>query len=188
MQDKQIHNTLIIGAGGAGCDIAKTIAQKMQQELLLINTYLPTLDNNNADSKIFLDFSGQNQSQDNLAALLTAEQNTINTALNGKDKIIICAGLGGFAGTNCALILAKMFQQKSLPITVVVTLPMEFESAKYRNIAEQSLTQLQQFTDNILVHDHAKKQSLSQNMNLSLEDYFKQVATQLAAEAANLNG
>ena len=188
MQDKQIHNTLIIGAGGAGCDIAKTIAQNMQQELLLINTYLPTLDNNNADSKIFLDFSGQNQSQDNLAALLTAEQNTINTALNGKDKIIICAGLGGFAGTNCALILAKMFQQKSLPITVVVTLPMEFESAKYRNIAEQSLTQLQQFTDNILVHDHAKKQTLSQNRNLSLEDYFKQVATQLAAEAANLNG
>lgn len=73
MQDKQIHNTLIIGAGGAGCDIAKTIAQNMQQELLLINTYLPTLDNNNADSKIFLGFSGQNQSQDNLAALLTAD-------------------------------------------------------------------------------------------------------------------
>lgn len=183
-----MHNTLIIGAGGAGCDIAKAIAQNMQQELLLINTYLPTLDNSNTDYKIFLDFSGRNQNQDNLAALLTAEKNTLNTALNGKDKIIICAGLGGFAGTNCALILAKMFQQKSLPITVVVTLPMEFESAKYRNIAEQSLTQLQQFTDNILVHDHAKKQNLSQNRNLSLEDYFKQVATQLAAEAANLNG
>lgn len=187
MQDKQMHNTLIIGAGGAGYDIAKTIAQNMQQELLLINTYQPALDSSNADYKIFLSFSKQNQNQDNLAALLTAEQNTINTALNGKDKIIICAGLGGFAGTNCALILAKMFQQKSLPITVVVTLPMEFESAKYRDIAVQGLTQLQQLTDNVLVHDHAAQLSLPQYLDMSLEDYFKQVATQLAAEAAKLN-
>src|SRR5690554_4245515 len=183
-----MNKTLIIGSDGAGCDIAKVIAQTMQQEFLAINTYQQSLDKIAADYKIFLDMSGRAQKQDNLSALLQTQQNTLNTALRGKEKIIICAGLGGFAGTNCALILAKMFQQKSLPITVVVTLPMEFESAKYRNIAEQSLTQLQQFTDNILVHDHAKKQSLSQNWNLSLEDYFKQVATQLAAEAANLNG
>lgn len=181
-----MNKTLIIGTGGAGCDIAKVIAQSRQQELLLINTYQPTLDNNSADYKIFLDLSGQAQNQVNLAALLTAEQNALNNALNGKERIIICAGLGGFAGTNCILFLAQLLQKRGLPITAVVTLPMEFESANHRNIAEQGLTQLQLLADNMLVHDHAKKMILPQNRNLSLENYFEEVATQLAAEAAKL--
>lgn len=177
-----MNNVLVIGAGGAGCSFGEKIAQSTQQEMLVVNTCREAPNSDDASYQIFLDMDGQPRTLKVLSQLLEKERNTLDGVLKGKEKVLICAGLGGFTGTNSVLLLAAMLKNKGLSVTAAVTLPMGFESQERKELADQSLVQLKNLTDFVFVHDHAKSLTKPNNGAMSITDYFQQVAEQFVTK------
>ena len=107
-------NIKVIGAGGAGCNVASWLYKKgiSGAEVIVMNTDKQHLDVSSADRKIligreltrglgaggFLDV-GRESAKESIQEIKEALKNT--------DMVFVCAGMGGGTGTGAAPVVAN---------------------------------------------------------------------------------
>jgi cell division protein FtsZ len=82
-----------------------------------------------------------------------AEENRseIAEALAGADLVFIAAGLGGGTGSGAGPIVAEVAKQSGALTFAVVTKPFEFEGVQRSRIAEESIAQIKDKVDALIV-------------------------------------
>ena len=75
----------------------------------------------------------------------------IEDALAGAHMCFIAAGLGGGTGSGAAAVIAKAARQKGILTVGVVTTPFRFEGSRRMRAAQESIQELQQHVDTLIV-------------------------------------
>ena len=170
--------------GGAGCYIAEKIGNAHNCEVVAINDSHSTLTDKKAHHKLNLNLENSNgriPTPEQLVMAANSISSNFQQLIQHKQKVIIVVGLGGNTGTNVAPVLAKIAKEHNKSITIVATLPFDFESQR-QAIADTALLKLKADFNNIIIHDHSAHNNSEKSLLISLEDYFAEVADQLAAE------
>ena len=71
--------------------------------------------------------------------------------LTGSNMVFITAGLGGGTGTGAAPVIAQVAREQGILTVAVVTKPFQFEGIHRMQIAEEGLTELQQYVDTLII-------------------------------------
>ncbi len=171
----------IVGVGGAGCNIAKTmmsnnslsairneIIDSFSIEYIAMNNDLPSLNLNPCPKKLYLDPGGRGEGQPGLcrgaAELLSGK---IKEALIGAEIVIVTVGLGSNCGTESAPVICEIAKELGAVVVCVVTIPFSFEGKKRAAIAKTGLLELKAITDHIIVLENDTLfQMFGQNMTL----------------------
>jgi cell division protein FtsZ len=163
----------LIGLGGAG---SNTVHRLINGGLygataIAANTDRQHLELINAHQKILLgphvarDYgAGGNPEIGMRAAEESAEE--IRKSLEGADLIFIAAGLGGGTGTGAAPVVAKIAKELGAIVIGVVTLPFRFEGGVRRRVAMRGLSELQKYTNTVVVVDNNRLLELYPQYNL----------------------
>jgi cell division protein FtsZ len=148
----------VIGVGGGGCNaVNRMIRAKVEGvEFITANTDLQALKLSQAPVKLQLGAkltkglgAGANPEVGRKAALEDTEK--IIEALEGADMIFITAGLGGGTGSGAAPVVASLATELGALSVAVVTKPFAFEGKRRMLQAEQSLQELINAVDTVIV-------------------------------------
>jgi cell division protein FtsZ len=163
----------LIGLGGAGSNTVHRLingglygataiaANTDRQHLELINAHQKIL----LGPRVARDYgAGGNPEIGMRAAEESAEE--IRKSLEGADLVFIAAGLGGGTGTGAAPVVAKIAKELGAIVIGVVTLPFRFEGGVRRRIAMRGLTELQKYTNTVVVVDNNRLLELYPQYNL----------------------
>jgi cell division protein FtsZ len=71
--------------------------------------------------------------------------------LQGSNMCFIAAGMGGGTGTGAAPVVARAAREMGILTVGVVTKPFHFEGTQRMRVAEEGITELQQFVDTLIV-------------------------------------
>ena len=136
---------LIIGLGGAGCEIADSIFVRGLEdiEVLLIDTNEYGLKKFSSANKVHIDRDLP------VDEGLEKSQKEIERYLIQKEEVIIIAGLGGGLGTDALPILAKVLKDKNITVRTTVTMPFKFEGEGVNERAQQALAKTREITDQV---------------------------------------
>jgi cell division protein FtsZ len=70
--------------------------------------------------------------------------------LRGADMVFITAGMGGGTGSGASPIVAKLARESSALTVGVVTKPFDFEGAKRKRVADESIAELKEHVDALI--------------------------------------
>lgn len=168
---------IVVGVGGAGCNIANQLGAFLACDVLLVNKTgdLPGI----AGACLRLGLPGDRLPT--VAAVKSAVEEVaeqFRRKTMGKASVILTVGLGGVTGSGAAPTLARLARSAGLHLTAVATLPFSFETDR-RTIAESALDRLWDETDVLLIHDHAAQGALRE-VHESLDEYFGRMARELS--------
>lgn len=150
----------VIGAGGAGTNIASWLYRKGIQgaEVIICNTDKQHLDMSQADRKILIGKEltrglgcggwlerGREAAKESITEL--------REVLKGSDMVFICAGMGGGTGTGAAPVIAQIAKEQGAIVIATVTMPFDIERARCDK-AEFGLQELRQVVDTAIVIDN----------------------------------
>lgn len=185
----QPANILVMGLGGAGCNLVNRLADKppVGVDLVLANTDAQALLTTKKGPKVvFLGEgstrglgAGSNHELGRLAAEQSASR--LNELFQGVDMVFLTAGLGGGTGTGAAPIAARAARQAGALVVAVVTKPFEFEGRRRTRVAEEGVAALEDEVDCLLVLPNQKLLSLDSSA-ASLDEAF-QVVDQVLCDA-----
>ncbi len=161
-----LENTIIVGVGDGGCQIASTLATRWNKapQALLINTDLDrwphiagikiathiteNIKNSLAFAKTIELGTGGTPRFGRKAAELYASQ--IKDAIEKKSLAIIVASLGGGTGTGAAPFIVEMAANLNIRTIVFATLPFEFEGERRMEQALRGLMILEETADCVI--------------------------------------
>ena len=83
-----------------------------------------------------------------------AEEAAIREAVNGRDMVFVCAGLGGGTGSGAAPYIAKLARETGAFVVSFVTMPFTFEGRRRIEQAEDALTRLQNHCNALIAFDN----------------------------------
>jgi cell division protein FtsZ len=75
---------------------------------------------------------------------------TLAEVLRGADMVFITAGMGGGTGSGASPIVAKLARETGALTVGVVTRPFDFEGAKRRRVADESIANLKEHVDALI--------------------------------------
>lgn len=75
---------------------------------------------------------------------------TLNEVVRGADMVFITAGMGGGTGSGASPIVAKLARESGALTVGVVTRPFDFEGAKRRRVADESIANLKEHVDALI--------------------------------------
>jgi cell division protein FtsZ len=75
---------------------------------------------------------------------------TLAEVLRGADMVFITAGMGGGTGSGASPIVAKLARETGALTVGVVTRPFDFEGAKRRRVADESIANLREHVDALI--------------------------------------
>ncbi len=162
----------VVGCGGAGCAIIDRLGGNLRDvSTIAINTDQRSLENISADRKIHIGRSitfGEDSRGFVEVAEYAAELSVdeIKQSLKNTDIIFIVAGLGGGTGTGIAHVVGSVAKRNGIVDFGIVVMPFSAEVGR-RAIAENSLMQLQQVTENTIVLDNDSLLRLSPDIQMS---------------------
>lgn len=182
----------VIGVGGCGGTAVKVLMNSglmSNVEFIAANTDMQALGNNPAPTKIQLGKdvtrglgAGNNPEVGRQAAEEAREQ--ISDCLTGADMIFIVAGMGGGTGTGASPIVAEEAKKLGALVVGVVTTPFSYEGPVRKRYAESGVTNLTEFTDNIILIPNQrvletmdKKTTVSQGHQMGISVLQKAVYT-----------
>jgi cell division protein FtsZ len=148
----------VLGCGGSGLNaLNHMIGSKVDGvEFVAINTDAQDLHNTPAKRKVHIGKNltrglgaGMNPSVGKRAAEETREE--LQEVVKGADMVFIACGLGGGTGSGASPIIAKIAKESGALTVAVVTKPFSFEGKQRIAIAEQSLEELRNEVDAIIV-------------------------------------
>ncbi len=148
----------VIGIGGSGKNaVNHMINSKVKGvEFIVINTDAQDLHNSQATKKIHIGKNltrglgtGMNPELGKRAAEETKEE--IQEALKGSDMVFIAYGAGGGTGSGAGPTISKMAKEMGILTVGVITKPFFFEGIQRMKIAEQSLEELRNGVDALIV-------------------------------------
>ncbi len=148
----------VIGVGGAGGNAVNNMIQSNLEgvDFLVANTDAQALSQSLCKQTIQI---GRNITQGLGAGSRpevgrAAAEETIDEIvehLTGSNMVFITAGLGGGTGTGAAPVIAQLAREQGILTVAVVTKPFQFEGIHRMQIAEEGLTELQQYVDTLII-------------------------------------
>ncbi len=75
---------------------------------------------------------------------------TLAEIIRGADMIFITAGMGGGTGSGASPIVAKLSRETGALTVGVVTRPFDFEGARRRRVADESIANLKEYVDALI--------------------------------------
>lgn len=168
----------VIGVGGGGCNaINHMLASPVEGvEYISANTDAQSLRVNQAKNRIQLGTTltrglgaGGDPEVGKEAAL--EDRETIAAAIKDTDLLFIATGMGGGTGSGAAAVIAEIAKEQGILTVSVVSTPFKHEGTKRMSIAQQSIENLRQHVDALIIIPNEKlKEVLGK---LSLRDAFR---------------
>jgi len=199
------HSIKIIGIGGAGCNIARSIRRQLE---CLVGATVVTVDRSvgprastglQADVYVATGYRWSPQfyggevfewydaeapsrpSPDDMAL--------IHAVVEGAQRAIIIAGLGGLTGTSLVPLFALVAKESGARTDAVLTLPFEFEGRRVQN-AQAGAAQVSGIADRVVLLDN---ESMLEELDVevSMADAFREsrrrVSMVVAGRVVDLN-
>lgn len=153
----------VIGIGGAGGNTVNSMisANFKNIEFIVANTDAQALNVSQAEHKIQLGIkstkglgAGANPEVGKRAAEEDLEK--IVETVGEADIVFLAAGMGGGTGSGATHVIAKTLRDKGILTVAVVTKPFTFEGKRRLKIAEDSINELRNFVDTLIVIPNQK--------------------------------
>ncbi len=160
--------TCIVGIGGAGGSVLDriTMDRAVDATLVTMHTDIRVLSHSMSPVKIQLGVelmrgvgAGGDPELGREAAMYSREQ--IRNAIQGHDIIFICVGLGGGTGSGAAPIVAEIAKSTGALVFLTATMPFSFEGKRRLTQAEDSLKQLENRTDALILFENNRMGELT---------------------------
>jgi cell division protein FtsZ len=155
---RPLTNIKVVGVGGGGGNAVARMSRNFARgvEFVAINTDHQDLDHCAVRRKIYIGRSltkGLGAGMNPELGRQAAEENRseIAEALGGADLVFITAGFGGGTGSGAGPIVAEVAKQSGALTFAVVTKPFEFEGVQRARIAEESIGQMKDKVDALIV-------------------------------------
>ncbi len=181
-QSEQPANILVLGLGGAGCNLVNRLAERppVGVDLVLANTDAQALLSSKKGPKVI--FLGEGATRglgagaDHRLGMRAAEQSQarLEELFQGVDMVFLTAGMGGGTGTGAAPIAARAARKCGALVVAVVTLPFEFEGHRRVRVAREGVALLQDEVDTLLVLPNQKLLAMESG-NCPLDESFNVV-------------
>ncbi len=149
---------VVIGVGGAGGNAVNNMIDSQLDgvDFVTANTDAQSLESALAPRKIQLGRSltrglGAGSRPEIGREAAEEELEDIANCLDGADMAFITAGMGGGTGTGAAPVIARAAREQGILTVGVVTKPFDFEGPHRMRVAEQGLSELQQYVDTMIV-------------------------------------
>ena len=174
----QLAKIKVIGIGGGGGNAINSMVETGVKgvEFIAANTDLQVLNTSKADVKIQLGKSGLGagaKPEIGREAALEAKKE-IEEALKGADMVFITCGMGGGTGSGAAPIVAEIAQELGALTVAIVTKPFTFEGKKRMQNALESINELKQHVDTLIVIPNDRLREIIDKTTPMLEA-FKEV-------------
>lgn len=178
MGNKVIAKIAVVGVGGAGCNAAAYMANKIKfVDFYGVNTDLQALDSKRDQLESLIQIgeettkglgAGADPEKGRLSALENEEH--IKTILKDYNMVFIAAGMGGGTGTGAAPVIASICKELNILTVAVVTTP--FKNEFRDKVAKGGIEELRKYTDSILIVPNNK---LIKNLGeINMRDAFIQ--------------
>ena len=148
----------VVGVGGAGGNAVNNMITSHLEgvEFVVANTDAQALAQSLSERRTQLGVSiteglGAGSRPDIGRAAAEESIDEIVEHLTGSNMVFITAGLGGGPGTGAAPVIAQMAREQGILTVAVVTKPFQFEGIHRMQIAEEGLTELQQYVDTLII-------------------------------------
>jgi len=158
----------VIGIGGAGANVLDRIALEgmVDAELVSMNTDIRALTNAVSSRKVQLGAEitrGLGAGGDPELGLEAArhEEAVIREAVEGREMVFICAGLGGGTGSGAAPYVARIAQELGAFVVVFATLPFSFEGNRRVKQAQRALNELQKNSNALITFENDRMGQLA---------------------------
>jgi len=149
---------IVVGVGGAGGNAVNNMIRSNLEgvEFLVANTDSQSLAQSLADRTIQLGTNitqglGAGARPDIGRAAAEEGLDIIIENLQGSNMVFVTAGMGGGTGTGGGPVIARAARELGILTVGVVTKPFHFEGQKRMSIAEEGISELQQFVDTLIV-------------------------------------
>ena len=174
----QLAKIKVIGIGGGGGNAINSMVETGVKgvEFIAANTDLQVLNTSKADVKIQLGKSGLGagaKPEIGKEAALDAKKE-IEDALKGADMVFITCGMGGGTVSGAAPIVAEIAQELGALTVAIVTKPFTFEGKKRMQNALESINELKQHVDTLIVIPNDRLREIIDKTTPMLEA-FKEV-------------
>ena len=137
-----MSNVMIIGVGGAGCNMAETFKREAKSEQLKTARYV----------FIGLEEDLDNHQKDDGRILWNVSRNIPSHFFAGVKRAFILAGMGGRTGTTMASIIAKMAKSAGVGyVAAVITLPFHFEGVQHIQRALEGATNIKMLNLDLVI-------------------------------------
>lgn len=172
----------VIGIGGAGCNAVERLREQAwiagRAEILTVNR----ADNYSRRHPIDLILGPSDR---RLAfSCSKSDVEKIDALMEGTQRIVLVAGLGGQTGTNLIARFARSARRANVPVASVVTTPFEFEG-KRNTVAKFALRHLTRLSDQLCVIDNNRvTNDLSEDV--SMLHAFEYLDNLVIAEVRNV--
>lgn len=174
-----MSETLIVGIGGAGTNIAREMAKRLHCRAASVNTdwspkVNPSIEKVLIGEKVCRGSSavvarrGRQAAEESEAQLLAL--------IAPYAQVVLVAGLGGGTGTGAAPVLARLARANGIRVVCAVTLPFDFE-AKCQDAAMTGLDDLEDEGFTVLVENNEEACRIRPKQPLS--DVFETVTDNL---------
>jgi len=151
-------NIRVVGVGGAGCNaVDRMISVDIPGiEYVVLNTDSQALARSEAGTKICLGgprARGLGAGGDPSRGADAARQSSdaIAAALEGADLVFLAAGMGGGTGSGATAVVGDIARAQGCLTVGVVTRPFSFEGYRRRQVADESIAQLREHVDTLIV-------------------------------------
>ncbi|MBT9583515.1 cell division FtsZ family protein, partial [bacterium] len=181
-QTEQPAKILVMGLGGAGCNLVNRLAERppIGVDLVLANTDAQALLSSRKGPKVI--FLGEGATRglgagaDHRLGGKAAEQSSsrLEELFEGVDMVFLTAGMGGGTGTGAAPVAARAARKAGALVVAVVTLPFEFEGHRRVRVAREGVAALQDEVDTLLVLPNQKLLAMESG-NCPLDESFNVV-------------
>jgi len=166
-----VKDTLVLGVGGAGADIAAYMAIKLKCPMIALNTVSHSLSNRKYGQTLLLGpkscqgLPARTPARGRKAAEETRQD--IIALLDGISQLVLVAGLGGGTGSGAVPAIARMAREQEIAVLAAVTLPFTLETNR-RSVAKVCLQELEEAGATIVAFDHESWPMVSGGAALSL--------------------
>ena len=148
----------VFGVGGAGGNAVNNMIDSGLEgvEFVVANTDAQALLLSSAERCIQLGTSiteglGAGSRPEVGCAAAEEALNEILDNIQGSHMVFITAGMGGGTGTGGAPVIARAAREQGILTVGVVTKPFQFEGSRRARIAEEGISELQQYVDTLIV-------------------------------------
>lgn len=189
MSAEQPAKILVLGLGGAGCNLVNRLCERppVGVDLVMANTDAQALLSSRKGPRVV--FLGEGATRglgagaDHLLGEKAAEQSIgrLEELFKGVDMVFLSAGMGGGTGTGAAPVAARAARAAGALVIAVVTTPFEFEGHRRTRVAKEGVNSLQDEVDTLLVLPNQRLLSMESG-NSPLDECF-QVVDQVLCDA-----
>ena len=147
----------VIGVGGGGGNAINRMIESGVDgvEFVAVNTDAQMLLNSNAPMSVRigdkltkgLGAGGRPEIGERAAE---ESMDTLTEVIRGADMVFITAGMGGGTGSGASPIVAKLARESGALTVGVVTKPFDFEGAKRKRVADESIAELKEHVDALI--------------------------------------